>query len=147
MPPPYTQLYVHLVWATLERLPLVTTELEPHVWDEVSRACDWNNAKAIAVGGLPDHVHLLARLPPRLSLLELAEAVKEASAKLVLERLRPGSLFRWQDAFGAASLSVDSVPRAIQYVRHQKALHATHTTWDEWERCEAPNGNPWSPPP
>ena len=137
MPAPYSQLFLHVVWATVDRKPLVTPEIEAHVYAAISARCHQLNAVALAVGGTEDHVHLLARVPPLLSPAELVREVQTASADLILNRVRPGWLFEWQAAYGAFSVSQDATARAIQYVRNQKVLHASQSVWEEWERCQA----------
>jgi REP element-mobilizing transposase RayT len=92
---------------------------------------------ALAVGGTDDHVHLLVRLPPTLGVEPLVQAVKTASYNTFTTRLRPGWRFEWSSNYGAFTLAQAEVPRAMQYVRNQKALHAAHTLWERWERCEA----------
>lgn len=138
MPIPHTELFVHAVWATSDRLPLVTADLEPQVYGAIEAHCRLLNTTPLALGGTEEHVHLLVRLPPRLAVASLVEAVKAASAELVTQRLRPGRLFEWGATYGAFTLGQDAVPRAIQYVRSQKSLHATQNVWDAWERYEAP---------
>jgi putative transposase len=135
---PYTQLFVHVVWATLDRKPLVTAEVEAHIHGAIQSGCHQLAVVVMAVGSTVDHVHLLARMPPRLSVAELAEAVKAGSASLMANQVRPGWLFEWHPGYGAFSLGPENVIRAIQYVRNQKALHAAGTVWEAWERWQAP---------
>ena len=51
-------LYVHLVWSTWDREPVVTTEVQQWLWpmlgEEARRlGCAW-----AVVGGVEDHVHM-----------------------------------------------------------------------------------------
>jgi REP element-mobilizing transposase RayT len=142
MPVPFSELYVHVVWATRDRLPYVTADLEAQVFGAIASQCRLLNAQAIAVGGTDDHVHVLVRLPPRLAVTTLVEAAKAASQEAVLTRARPGWQFEWAATFGAASLGVEVVPRGIHYVREQRALHAANNLWEAWERCDAPDPEP-----
>ena len=141
MTAPYTQLFVHAVWSTLGRRPMVTEDVEAQVYGAIADQCHLLNVVVAAVGGTPDHVHLLARVPPLLPAAELIEQVKSVTVALMTQKVRPGWLFEWQPAYGAFSVSTDAVPRAIQYIRNQKALHAANTLWDDWERCGAPAGS------
>jgi putative transposase len=138
MPTNYTELFVHVVWATGGRLPLITEEVAPLLHGAMETACHRMNTAALAVGGTADHVHLLVRLPPLLGVDALVEAVKAASLHAFTTRFRPGWRFEWAPTYGAFTLAQAEVPRAMQYVRNQKALHASQTLWERWERCEAP---------
>ncbi len=146
MPTNYTELFVHVVWATGGRLPLITEEVAPLLYGSMETQCHRMNTVALAVGGLADHVHLLVRLPPALGVEPLVEAVKAASYNAFTTRLRPGWRFEWSSTYGAFTLAQAEVPRAMQYVRNQKALHAAQTLWERWERCEAAT-SPLRPPP
>jgi REP element-mobilizing transposase RayT len=138
MPIPYTELFVHLVWATAGRLPFITDDVAPLLYASIDTQCHRLNTPSLAVGGTEDHVHLLVRLPPALGVGPLVEAVKAASYTAFTTRIRPGWQFEWQSTYGAFTLAQAEVPRAMMYVRSQKALHASRNLWERWERCEAP---------
>lgn len=145
MPTAYTELFVHLVWATGGHLPLITAEVEPYLYSAIDTQCHRMNTASLAVGGTEDHVHLLVRLPPLLGVAPLVEAVKAASLAAFTSRIRPGWHFEWHPTYGAFTLAQAEVPRAMQYVRNQKSLHAAQTLWERWERHEAPT-SPLRPP-
>jgi putative transposase len=146
MPTPYTELFVHIIWSTGGRLPLITAEVEPFLYNAIETQCHRMNTAPLAVGGTEDHVHLLVRLPPLLGVDALVDAVKNASQTAFTTRIRPGWRFEWHATYGAFTLAQAEVPRAMQYVRNQKALHTAQTLWDRWERYEAPT-SPLRPPP
>ena len=54
---PYTQLYVHLVWSTWDRLPLVTPALESGIYAAITAKCKEMQCDPIAIGGIEDHVY------------------------------------------------------------------------------------------
>lgn len=60
----YTQLYIHCVWATWDRLPIITSEIRTPIYSEIIRQCNQLQCTAIAIGGIDDHVHLLVGIPP-----------------------------------------------------------------------------------
>jgi putative transposase len=146
MPTSYTELFVHIIWGTGGRLPLITDDIAPLLYGSMETQCHRLNTPALAVGGTEDHVHLLVRLPPLLGVEPLVEAVKAASLNAFTTRIRPGWRFEWHPTYGAFTLAQAEVPRAMMYVRNQKALHAAHTLWERWERYEAPT-SPLRPPP
>jgi len=133
---PYTQLYLHAVWATWDRLPLITPDVELRLYGEINEKCRALKAYPLALGGMPDHLHLLVRLPTTLAVATLLKEVKGASSHLVTHEIKPGEFFKWQGAYGAFTLSKDEVPRVIDYIRNQKEHHASQTLWPDWERCE-----------
>src|SRR5262245_34531473 len=73
---PYTQLFVHLVWATWDRAPLLDAELMQVVDAAIRRECVEMGVDVIAIGGVADHIHLLVRFPTTISVADLVKQVK-----------------------------------------------------------------------
>jgi REP element-mobilizing transposase RayT len=138
---PYTQLYLHAVWATWDRLPLITPDIELRIYGAINEKCRELKTYPLALGGMDDHLHLLVRLPTTLSVADLLKGVKGASSHLVTHEITPDKFFKWQGAYGAFTLAKADVPQVIDYIRNQKAHHAAQTTWQEWERCETQDPN------
>lgn len=55
----FTQLYVHLVWATWDRLPLITPTIKEQIYNVISYEFKQLGCSVVAIGGIEDHVHLL----------------------------------------------------------------------------------------
>lgn len=138
MPAPYNQLYAHCVWATWDRLPLVTPQIEPQVYAVIASKCEELACTPIAIGGIEDHVHLLVQFPPTLPLTKLIGEVKGASSHLVTHKLAPHSFFKWQASYGVFTVSLRSLDQVAAYVRNQKQRHARNMLLAELERCADP---------
>ena len=132
------QLYVHIVWSTWDRLPLIAPELEQAIYACIQSECKALNTEPIAIGGTCDHVHLLARIPASLSVSALVKQVKGSSSHLVTHVLSPLAAFKWQGGYGAFSVSPDRVPVVRSYVVDQKMHHGDGTTDVRWEADFAP---------
>jgi REP element-mobilizing transposase RayT len=133
---PFTQLYVHYVWATWDRLPLITPEFEAQIYASIATKCRELDCEPLAIGGIEDHIHLLVKISPSLSISTLVKEIKGSSSHLMTHILRPGVFFKWQGAYGAFSVSHDAIPTVTKYIRNQKAHHAAHTlipNWEQWE--------------
>lgn len=59
---PFTKLYLHAVWSTWDRLPLITPPTEPRLYGSIIAKCRELGCLPIRIGGMSDHVHLLVRL-------------------------------------------------------------------------------------
>jgi putative transposase len=130
---PYTQLYLHLVWATWDRLPLLSPELTPSVYACIQAGCTRLRAEVIAIGGVSDHAHLLTRIPATLSVAALVKQIKGASSHLATHRLLGGHTFKWQGAYGAFTVSKSDVPRIHAYIQRQEEHHRDQTLSPEFE--------------
>jgi putative transposase len=122
---PYTQLFVHTVWATWDRAPLLEPDLMQVVDAAVRRECVDLKVDVVAFGGVSDHVHLLARIPTTISVAQLVKQVKGSSSHLLTNRLRVP--FKWQGGYGAFTVSKPLVPRVRDYVLNQERHHREGT--------------------
>ena len=120
---PYTQLYVHLVWATWDRQPLINPALERALYACIQGECRGLRAEVVAIGGVEDHVHVLVRMPPAVSVSKLVQQAKGASSHMATHCVPGAAGFRWQARYGAFSISTDEVPRVTDYIRGQKQRH------------------------
>ena len=130
---PYTQLYVHLVWATWDRLPMLDRQLQPRLYACIRAECEKLGAKLIAIGGVADHLHVLVRIPPTLAISTLAKQVKGASSHLVNQVVKPADTFKWQGGYGAFTVSKSAVPTVRAYIQNQEQHHREGTTDKDYE--------------
>ena len=128
------QVCVHFVWATWDRVPLVTEDIEREIYRYIQQVCADDNCRVLAIGGMPDHVHLLLALGSTVSIAELMQHVKGGSSRLVSQTLRPGEWFQWQGSYGAFAVCARDAPKIITYINHQKTHHKDHTLWPNAER-------------
>lgn len=140
---PYTQLYahlvyIHLVWATWDRLPIVRPEWKPKLCECIEAQCAQLGVTVGALELMPDHAHLLVRMPTTVTIADLVKQVKGASSHLVTQELAPGEWFKWQGAYGAFTVSKSDVRRVRDYIRNQENHHREKTLDAELERTEIP---------
>ncbi len=131
---PFTQLYLHCVWATWDRQPLLTPQLEQPVYAVVLSKCHELKCEPLAIGGMPDHIHLLVRLHTTVAVADLLKEVKGASSHLVTHVITPGEFFKWQGAYGAFTLRKEDAPVVKGYIERQKEHHARNELQQEWEQ-------------
>ena len=140
---PFTQLYVHLVWRTYNRLPWIAPDLEPPIYACIAHKVGELGGKTVAIGGDFDHVHLLARFTPSLSIARLVGEAKGCSAHLVNSQYPQKIHFRWQGAYGAFTVSPSAVNKVADYVRCQKQHHEHKNLHEEWEEVFLPDDWVW----
>lgn len=112
--------YLHLVWSTWDRHPLVTDEMKPDIYRAIRGECSRMKVDVIAIGGIADHVHLLVRTPSAIAPARLAKRVEGASSHLVNHAGGRIPFFRWQGGYGAFSVSKNQVPRIRDHVLRQE---------------------------
>ncbi|HZT44304.1 MAG TPA: IS200/IS605 family transposase [Chthonomonadaceae bacterium] len=128
--------YLHIVWTTWQRQPYITPDIERAVYHSIENEAKRLEATLLAIGGMPDHVHLVVKIPTRLSIARLMNQIKGVSSHCVHEQLPGHEAFRWQEGYGVFSMGLNQVGRAIAYVQNQKRHHANKTLWPQWEEAE-----------
>jgi REP element-mobilizing transposase RayT len=134
-----TEIYIHAVWSTHRRQPFITCDLERAVHRIMREQVEHLGASVVAIGGMPDHVHMLVRMPAKIDLSHLVQQVKGVSSFEIRRNLPMSKTFRWQSGFGAFSVSRSHVKRVADYLHAQPERHHTGTTWPEWEETSEPS--------
>lgn len=128
MPTAYVQIYVHLVWATWDRLPILKDDVRDTVYKCIRFECEALGVKVIALGGTEDHVHLLVSLPTTMCLADLIKQVKGSSAHLANHSVSGDRSFKWQGKYAAFTVSKSLGPAVREYIRRQEEHHRDGTT-------------------
>lgn len=130
----YWRLHYHLVWTCYEREPLIDAPRE-----HVMRRTVYGKAKELgfivhAIGGTADHLHVVASIPPKLSVAECVGQLKGGSAHAVNLEGPDGNSFRWQAGYGALSVGSQSLAVVVAYVLKQAEHHRAGSTIAVYER-------------
>ena len=126
-------LFLHLVWATWDRLPMITVDIERRLYREIESEAIKMRCTVLALNGTPDHVHAVLLMPSTVTIADLAKQLKGASSHFVNEVLHPEMPFKWQGSYGAFTVSRWDVDKIVGYVKNQKQHHADATLLPEWE--------------
>lgn len=129
MPHTFTNLLAHIVFSTKERLPLINTELRPHLHAYMGGIIRELNGTALIINGMADHTHLLVALPPTISMADAMRVLKSNSSRWVHETR--GNKFGWQGGYGAFSVSESNVEPVSRYIAHQEEHHRKMTFQEE----------------
>jgi len=79
----------------------------------------------LEINGMQDHVHILAKLPPKIALSDALRNIKSNSSKWVNEMKTGLQKFGWQDGYSAFTVSKSQVDAVRQYICDQKQHHQT----------------------
>jgi putative transposase len=84
-----------------------------------------------AVGGVADHVHVLAGLKPTHCLSDVMREMKSESSRWVHEEMRLAG-FAWQEGYGAFTVGAPDLEKARSYVLNQAEHHRTKSFQEEY---------------
>lgn len=128
----YTSILVHYVFSTKNRRRVITPEIQERLWPFMGGIA-WDNGMApIMVGGTADHVHILAALPPIISVSKGVRLIKGGSSKFVNQSFSIPERFQWQSGYGAFSVSISHRQDTISYIQNQEEHHRKTTFQDEF---------------
>jgi REP element-mobilizing transposase RayT len=108
-------------------MPLLDGSFQQAIYACIHAECNMLNVEVLALGGVEDHVHLLARLPTSVAVPDVAKQMKGSSSHLATHGLGHTG-FKWQEGYSAFSVSRWDVPKIADYIRGQEEHHRLHLT-------------------
>lgn len=124
---PYWQLFYHIVWATKNRLPLLTPQAEPIIYGFLRSKIIGLEATLFALDGVADHVHVVVAIPPSIAISKFVGQVKAVASTRFNKSGQAATPFFWQEEYGAFSFDGKRLPHYIAYVERQKEHHTQGT--------------------
>jgi REP element-mobilizing transposase RayT len=131
MPQSFSAVYVHLIFSTKDREPFLTDKpLRTSLHSQLGGISKKLQSPTLIVGGVEDHVHLLARLSRTIAIADWVKELKRVSNGWLKEQ---GQIkkFRWQAGYGAFSVSKSNLDSVKDYVLNQETHHRKMTFQDE----------------
>jgi len=125
---PYWRLFYHCIWATKNRLPLITEAVATNLYSAIIAKGNDLGAIVHTVGGIEDHVHLAVSIPPGVAPAQFIGQVKGNSSHYMNHVVRLESEFKWQEEYGVVSFGERNLPMVVEYIRNQKEHHRRSTT-------------------
>jgi putative transposase len=140
MPSTYSNLLYHIIFSTKHREPLITPEFRGELCPYVAGILQGQDGLPLEIGGMPDHLHLVIRIKPDVSVSEIVRLVKANSSKWANERPAGVGHFAWQRGYGAFTVSFSQLDAVRQYVRRQEEHHRVKTFQEEFVEFLKRNG-------
>ena len=128
----FTSLHYHVIFSTKNREPWIHPDIESRVWSYLGGIARENDMKAMLIGGIENHVHLLLGLPPTLAVSKAVQLIKGGSSAWFKDTFPGARGFGWQDGYGAFTVSKSLVPEVENYIRNQRQHHRVKTFEEEY---------------
>ncbi len=130
----YNKIWIHAVWATKNRIPLLQTDIEKQVHDYMRQQFIDSGCPVRIINGMPDHVHSLFLLNPQKAITEIIKQIKGATSHWMNEKNLITEKFSWQTGYAAYSVSESQLQKIFQYIKNQKIHHQKQTFAIEFEK-------------
>lgn len=119
-----SQVYIHVVFSTKYRQPIIDEEIEERLFEYIGGICKSLECNPIIVGGHKDHIHVLCSLSKKVTQMSLIEEIKKRSSKWIKTDSHAYSNFYWQSGYGAFSINHTDIDVATRYIKNQKERHS-----------------------
>jgi len=140
MPDSYTNLLYHIVFSTKDRRPLITLEHETQLYDYIGGIVRSVGGISLALNGIEDHVHLLAKLRPDRALSDVLRDLKANATGWMHDVFPLLKNFSWQRGYGAFTVSQSNVEEVRNYIAQQKQHHQRTSFREEFIQFLQANG-------
>lgn len=130
MPQSLSAVYIHLVFSTKHRQPFLRDEtLRTDLHSFLGGTSKTLECPTILVGGVEDHVHLLARFGRTITQAEWVKELKRVSNLWLKENGLAN--FEWQAGYADFSVSQSNLEQVKSYIANQKNHHRKLSFQDE----------------
>lgn len=140
MPHSFNKLWIHAIWATKNRMPLVQTSIEKQVHKYLKDELVEQGCPVRIVNGMPDHIHCLFLLNPKKSINEVIKQIKGSSSYYINQNDLISDKFGWETGYAAYSVSESTVGKVYQYIKNQKRHHRKNSFQEEYDKFLELNG-------
>jgi REP element-mobilizing transposase RayT len=128
----YTQSYFHLVFAVRNRNALIKKEWENEMEKYITGIAQNHRHKMLAVGSMPDHIHILIGYNLNQLIPDLVEEIKTSTNAWIKEKRLSKFKFDWQKGYGAFTHSRSEIDHVVKYILSQKEHHKKRSFKEEY---------------
>ena len=126
------QNYLHIVFTTKGRKPLIYTPHEEALYTQMRKICFQHHCRPMAIGGYLDHVHVLCNLSKGITLAKFMQYLKGSSSYWIKRNFSGLEDFYWQQGYGAFSVDYKTVNRVVNYIENQHHHHGQQSFQQEY---------------
>ncbi len=130
----FTKSVYHIVFGTKHRQCTINQEHERLLYKVVYDLIVRLGGHVYRIGGMPDHIHILADISPNHSLSDFVKRIKQESSFVVGRMVQFPHWDGWAEGYAAFSYSASEIPNVVTYITNQKEHHR-HTSFQEEYRA------------
>lgn len=119
----FTQLYIHVMWATKNFEPLLTTDLRSALLGRMRLVSNQEGIFIDTLNCMDDHVHVLIKLSPQQNIEAVIAILKYDSQKWLNESYPHKRCLQWQDDYIAISIQFNEINKVRFAILNQEDHH------------------------
>jgi REP element-mobilizing transposase RayT len=128
----YTQCYFHVVFAVKNRDALIRKEWKDELEMYITGIVQNHRHKLLAIGAMPDHIHIFLGYNVNQLLPDLVEEIKTSSNSFIKKKRLSKFKFEWQKGYGAFTHSHSQIDAVAKYVLSQEEHHKKKSFKEEY---------------
>lgn len=129
----FHKIWIHAIWATKERMPLIHSDVEDQIHRLMTDQLREQGCPVRIINGMPDHIHCLFLLNAQKSIAEVVKQIKGSSSHFINQNNLIADKFSWQTGYAAYSVSESAVEKVFQYIKNQKEHHQKKSFQQEYD--------------
>ncbi len=130
----FVKIYVHFVWSTKNREPLLMDDIRGKVFNHIKENALSKNIYIDFINGYVDHVHCLISLNEELSIGKIAQLLKGESSHWINKSGLSKYHFQWQSEYMVIGVGDDKLQVVRQYIASQEEHHKKISFSQEYEQ-------------
>ncbi len=134
MPQSLSNILIHLVFSTKNRIRLITPEIENELYPYTATIFRSLNCPSLTIGGTENHIHILFRFERTITVSKVVEKIKTGSSKWIKTKGFQFSKFAWQNGYGAFSIGASNISALKAYIANQKEHHRHKSFKEEYRQ-------------
>jgi putative transposase len=127
----FIQVYIHFVWSTKRRMQVLDKSFRKELFQHIKQNVKDKKIHVDSINGIEDHVHCMVSLTSMQTMSDVVNALKGESSRWINENKFVDGLFKWQDGYGAYSVSPQNIPKVRNYIFRQEEHHKKTSFKDE----------------
>ena len=125
---------LHVIFHIKTTSPVIATDNLEQISKYIKGIINNVGGTLIQIGGVSDHIHILASLPKNMTISEFVKTIKVNSSKWIKTISNDYSQFAWQTGYGAFSVSPSILNNTIRYIQNQAEHHRVKTFQEEYKK-------------
>ena len=124
--------FFHLIWSTKNRQPWILPDIQTRLYSYMGGIITGYDAVPLAIGGMPDHVHVLIKFNSLDKFSSMIRDIKAGSSLWIHKNFLNLGQFEWQEGYGSFSVSYSVLESVQHYIQNQEQHHATMSFDEEY---------------
>jgi REP element-mobilizing transposase RayT len=129
----YIKIWIHLVWTTKDREPLLSKEIRNSLFEHIRENAQSKDIHIDFINGYLEHIHCIISLKSGQNIDRILMLLKGESSHWINKNKLTKTKFAWQDEYFAVSVSESAINKVRDYIKNQEEHHRKKSFMEEYD--------------